>query len=93
MQVFRLVMIIMSNEQDVVCRIEEETGIMFRFVVGHSEDALQEAEMGREIAENGAFLRLPVQVIIHPIFLEFYKLMLGFGIGIERWHCKWCPHM
>jgi len=35
---------------------------MFRFVVGHSEDAVQEAEMGREILENGAFLRLPVQV-------------------------------
>ena len=53
---------------DVLCRIEEETGIMFRFVVGHSEDAMQEAEMGREIAENGAFLRLPVQVALLTAF-------------------------
>ena len=34
---------------------------MLRFVIGHSDHAAQEAEMNREIEDNGAFLRLPVK--------------------------------
>ena len=34
---------------------------MLRFVIGHSDSAAQEAEMNREIEDNGAFLRLPVK--------------------------------
>ena len=48
---------------------------MFRFVVGHSEDAMQEAEMGREIAENGAFLRLPVQVAFLIVFPSMWPAL------------------
>ena len=34
---------------------------MLRFVIGHSDNEAQEAQMNREIEDNGAFLRLPVK--------------------------------
>ena len=49
-------------------RIERETGMLFRFVVGHSEDEATEAAMNSEIEENGAFLRLPIQVKDYTAF-------------------------
>ena len=36
--------------------------MLFRFVIGHSEDAAQERSINQEIEEKGAFLRLPIQV-------------------------------
>ena len=43
-------------------RLEKETDMLLRFVVGHSKDQQQENEMNQEIAKNGAFLRLPIVV-------------------------------
>lgn len=44
------------------CRLEEEQGVVIRFVVGHSQDAAKEAAMNEEEAVHGGFWRLPVQV-------------------------------
>ena len=46
-----------------LCRVEKETGMLFRFVMGHTESKAEEAAMNQEIEENGAFLRLPIQVL------------------------------
>lgn len=44
------------------CRVEKETGMLFRFVIGHTESKAEESAINQEIEENGAFLRLPIQV-------------------------------
>lgn len=49
-----------------LCRVEKQTGMLFRFAIGHSENRAQEAAMNKEIEEKGAFLRLPIQVGLQP---------------------------
>lgn len=36
--------------------------MLFRFVIGHTESKAEESAINQEIEENGAFLRLPIQV-------------------------------
>ena len=44
------------------CRLEEDTNILVRFVIGNPPTPQQEQALQQEMADHGAFLRLPVQV-------------------------------
>ena len=46
-----------------LCRVEKDTGMLFCFVIGHTENKAEEAAIDQEIEESGAFLRLPIQVL------------------------------
>ena len=44
------------------CRLVEDTNILVRFVIGNPPTPQQERALQQEMADHGAFLRLPVQV-------------------------------
>ena len=45
-----------------ICRFESSTGLLLRFVIGHSANKDQEAAVDAEATRHGGFLRLPLQV-------------------------------
>lgn len=65
------------------CRVEEETGMLFRFVIGHTESKAEEAAINQEIEENGAFLRLPIQVLCASIGLEPITCSIGLDATLQ----------
>ena len=44
------------------CRLETETGMVMRFIIGQTLDDAQEADLMQESSEHGGFLRLDLQV-------------------------------
>lgn len=44
------------------CRLESQTGLVVRFVIGHSVKRDQEQALDAESAQHGGFLRLPLKV-------------------------------
>ena len=43
-------------------RFEKKTGLVVRFVIGHSANQGQEEAVAKEAEKHGGFLRLPLQV-------------------------------
>ena len=43
-------------------RFERTSGLVLRFIIGHSGDQVQEQALAAEAAEHGGFLRLPLEV-------------------------------
>ena len=45
-----------------VCRLEKDTNMLMRFIIGRSSNVTQEAELTSESNEHGGFLRLDLEV-------------------------------
>lgn len=52
--------------RDLVCRLEEETGMFVRFAVGEVPGEARE-EIDAEQAEHGTFLHIPLKVTALPL--------------------------
>ena len=44
------------------CRLETETNMVMRFIIGQTQNDAQEAELMQESSKHGGFLRLDLQV-------------------------------
>jgi hypothetical protein len=49
-------------DQESLDRVQKETSVVLRFVIGHSKDYKAEREINAEQSKHGGFLRLPIQV-------------------------------
>lgn len=50
-------------------RLETDTNMVMRFVIGQTSDPAQEADLLAESSQHGGFMRLQIQVHLHaPLF-------------------------
>lgn len=47
--------------ENVLCRLEESTGLAIRFIIGKTKDEAKMAELRREIAEYDDFILLDIE--------------------------------
>lgn len=50
-------------DQESLDRVQKETSVVLRFVIGHSKEYKAEREINAEQSKHGGFLRLPIQVL------------------------------
>lgn len=55
-----MVGVVSVNESSVVCRLEETTGLVFRFIIGHTDDARKMTALDEEVQEYKDFMLIDV---------------------------------
>jgi hypothetical protein len=55
-----MVRVVFVDKLSVVCRLEETTGLIFRFVIGHTDDAPKMMALDEEVQEHKDFLLIDV---------------------------------
>lgn len=70
-----------------ICRLEAKTSILYRFVIGHSIDEDQEAEVDLEMSKSGACIRLPLVVMPKPSKMPQTSLKsLSLDFSYSSWY-------
>ena len=70
------------------CRLETETNMVMRFIIGQTQNDAQEAELMQESGKHGGFLRLDLQVnSAAPQMCHAADTMYNCYVPGLQWQC------
>ncbi|KMZ70415.1 Beta-1,3-GlcNAc transferase, family GT31 [Zostera marina] len=75
----------MPSDQDGLKRLEETTGLAFRFVIGRSSNSSKKAALGKEIQKYGDFLLLDIEDNYNNLCL---KTIIFFKEAFRLYDCS-----